>query len=250
MGFIGDEKEIKEKTKGEGYGVGELYVYETLKCARRNDKGKEGKAKIFDTDSYNFHLYPEDGAIASQIAEEIREKRLAVIKEFEKMEESKITTLQTIAKFNAENKIHGKIYISGKSDGKGGDGQKGGNEPEFNQLYRYIVAEKNNVLYELNFMRFFIDRENKVNCILKAIQFDRCMGEFVNKSIEGCCDICYPKTSEAQSEEDLKYILKNRKGESFCYNPPISFYDTADNIAETFIRFINDCDKWSHANNE
>lgn len=236
MGFIGDEKEIKEKTKGEGYGVGELYVYETLKCARRNDKGEEGKAKIFDTDSYNFHLYPEDKEITIQIGKEIKNLREKVMDCLIKEKGCEEVPGDTIPEENM-------IYISKGAGSRGGNG-------EFHGLYKFILAKKNNRKYELNFMRFFIDRENKVNCILKAIQFDRCMGEYVNKSIEGCCDICYPKTSEAQSEEDLKYILKNRKGESFCYNPPISFYDTADNIAETFIRFINDCDKWSHANNE
>ncbi len=245
MGFIGDEKEIKEKTKGEGYGVGELYVYETLKCARED-------AKIFDTDRYNFHLYPEDKTVMKKIADEVNDIRNEVIKRLKEQ-----GACVNRHEFDKHHKDDDTIYVSAEIDEKNevvarrGCGANGNIQElsgEYNQLYRFIAARKKDILYELNFMRFFIDRENKVNCILKAIQFDRCMKESVNQSVKGGCDICYPNTSEAQSEEDLKYILKNRKGESFCYNPPVSFYDTADNIAEAFIDFINECDKWSSGN--
>ena len=247
----------KIKIKKDIYVSGDLYENRII----------DERISIFDITTFNFHLYPEDEKIARQIKHDIQEKRFDVIKAFaENGEQWKVEHLPTTDNFDktlkaisekADSNRDSKIYVSGDSKNKicgyGGQGKIVGETSPNSKIFHFIRAMKNGVIYELNFMRFFIDGEEndkKVNCILKAIQFDRCMGEFVNKSIEGYCDICYPKTSEAQSEKELNKIREDRKKESFCYNPPISFYDTADNIAETFIRFINDCDKWSHANNE
>lgn len=109
---------------------------------------------------------------------------------------------------NEENRI----YISKGAGAGGGNGKLQG-------LFKYILVKKNGIQYELNFMRFFIDTENNVNCILKAIQFDRCVGEYVNK----CDGICYPGTSKWQTDEELKSMLNQREGKSFCYNPDVSF---------------------------
>lgn len=119
---------------------------------------------------------------------------------------------------------------------------------EANHLYRYIAARKNGVLYELNFMRFFIDKENKVNCILKAIQFDRCMDNRsnggVNYDVETKkCKVRYPTSYQSQ-KNCLNKILEANKKKSFCYNPEVSFYDKSEDIARAFIEFINECDKW------
>ena len=255
MGFIGDEDKIRKIT---GYGVGELYETNT---SQKIECSKESNAKILDISTFNFHLYPKDEEIAIRIEKEIREQRKAVLKVFENMEQSdskKIKTLKTGGEFDKVDKADGgMIYISGQSDGRGGYGASGGTKEteEFKHLYHYILAKKNNIKYELNFMRFFIDRENKVNCILKEIQFDRCMDDRELSGVnydQGKCKVCYSTSRQSQVACRDKIIEKNSKEslKSFCYNPPISFYDTADNIAETFIRFINDCDKWSHANNK
>ena len=119
------------------------------------------------------------------------------------------------------------IYISGNSDGYG-DGSLGGNE--FKNLYRYILVMKNNRKYELNFMRFFIDKENKVNCILKAIQFDQCMDDRKLSGVnydKGKCKVCYPTSRQSQVSRRDKIIEKNSKEslKRFCYNPAVSFYD-------------------------
>ena len=281
MGFIGDEDKIRKIT---GYGVGELYEKtnvsqnQKIKCVRIEcardranilDIGKlkyddNGKT-IYNGATFNFHLYPKDENVAIRIAKEIREKRIAVIKAFENMEQLgsiKIKTLKTKGEFNKVDKADdGMIYISGKSDGSGGYGAGGG--AEFKNLYRYILAMKNNRKYELNFMRFFIDRENKVNCILKEIQFDRCMDDRelsgVNYDQEKC-KVCYPTSRQSQTTRRDKIIEENSKEslKSFCYNPAVSFYynsedkegivDNAKMIAEEFIEFIDACDKRSKTN--
>ena len=67
-------------------------------------------------------------------------------------------------------------------------------------LYKYIALRKNGIAYELNFMRFFIDEENRINCILGRPQFDRCIGNCVNRK-----GICYPHTPDSEKGQ-LKNI--------------------------------------------
>ena len=277
MASIGEEEEIKKKTEdktGEGYGVGKLYEThviavttfqremsavravveaEEIKCARGKD------AKIFDTDLYNFHLYPEDEEIAKQIKHDIQGKRFDVIKAFaENGKQWKVELLPTTDNFDkilkailgkADSDRDSKIYVSGDSKNKtcgyGGQGNIVGETSSNSKIFYFVRAMKNGVIYELNFDGE--EKDKKVNCILKEIQFDRCVEDYVNK-YKGNCDICYPPTSESQSEEDLKNILEERKGKSFCYNPALSFYDTPQRIAEAFIAFINECERWSKTN--
>lgn len=233
MGTDKTKNEIEIRQISGGYASGNLYEGNT-------ENNIDKRISIFDKNTYNFHLCSEDKEIANKIRDEIGSLREKVMDCLIKEKGCEEVSGHTIPKEKNEENM---IYIS-KGAGSGGGTR------ELNGLFKFILAMKNGVIYELNFMRFFIDRENKVNCILKAIQFDRCMGEFVNKSIEGCCDICYPKTNEAQSEKELNEIQEERKEKSFCYNPDVSFFDGAKLIAEAFKKFIDDCDKWSHANNE
>lgn len=243
-----------DKTKNEiEYASGNLY-----ECIEGNIKKIDKRISIFDKNTYNFHLYPEDEKIAGQIKLDIQEKRFDVIKAFpENGKKWKVELLPTMETFKAilkkaESNRDSKIYVCGDSKNKtwgyGGQGNIVGETSPNSKIFHFIRAMKKGVIYELNFMRFYIDGEEndkKVNCILKEIQFDRCMGEFANKSGNDC-DICYPETDKSQS--DLKKLLG--KGKSFYYNPTISFYDTADNVAKAFIDFINDCDKWGHVKHE
>lgn len=96
-------------------------------------------------------------------------------------------------------------------------------------------------------MRFFIDKEKNVNCILKAIQFDRCMDKRSNGGVNydvktKKCRICYP-TSYRSQKNSLNKIIDDNKGKSFCYNPDVSFFDKPEDIAKAFIEFIDECDK-------
>lgn len=253
--MIGNEKQIINIT---GYGVGELYetnITQKIECS------KGDKAKILDDKLFNFHLYPEDETVKKETAKKVNNVRNEVIKQ---LKEQGVCVDRE--KFNKSSKDDNddNIYVSAVIDeknkvvpnrgcgGGGGTGELGG-------LYRFIAAKKNGVLYELNFMRFFIDKEKKVNCILKAIQFDRCMNQSVNCD-NGECKICYPKSYQSQAAYLNKIIEKNSNKEglkSFCYNPDVGFYydsknekKTAKNaalIAKAFIDFINECDEWKKA---
>lgn len=221
MRFIGNEKKIKEITGNgnmdKGYGVGRLFSIDgEIEYAKGDD------VKILDVKSYNFHLYPEDKDQRDNIKNAIDNKRKEIKDELGKL-------------------VKDKKEISIRSCA-------GSPHHEELKLFSYIKATKENIKYELNFMRFYIDVEEnnkKVNCILEEIQFDRCIGDYVNKNkIDNKCDICYPMTRNPQSEQELKNILENcRKGKSFCYNPAVSFSDDAEKIAKKFIEFIDRCDE-------
>ena len=91
-------------------------------------------------------------------------------------------------------------------------------------------------------MRYFCDKEDKVNCIINAIQYDRIVKNnsknLLNKKINQD-GIKYPGTYRNQL--DLKKLVEESKDENFCYNPPVNF-DDIKGIAENFISFINVCD--------
>ena len=225
-----DEKKIKETSE---YGIGELY-----KCNSSNGEIEIIKDKMssFDTRSCNFHLCPK--CACQDIKAYITDKRSIIIDYLISNRSIKMVLAKDIENANEKDTI----YVSE------GHGKIGGRN-EFKGLFKYILAKKNGIKYELNFMRFFIDKDKKVNCILKAIQFDRCVGKAVNAD-----GICYPEsTIDAETEildkhqkrefnvEEFKEKFEN--GKSFCFNPGVNFYDSEEDIATAFIDFINKCDK-------
>ena len=269
------EKCIKKCTDDDkgAYQCGELYESKVKKdnCIPA--------AIFFDKNTYNYHLFPYDkenllGSVNKmrEIAEEVEKVRDEVIKQLDGSDG--VCVNREKFKQSCEDDNDDKIYVSAdiKEDnndkkvqnGSGVDGDirqlRETSYKEANHLYRYIAARKNGILYELNFMLFFIDRENKVNCILKAIQFDRALypkgkdKKFVNVGEDGKFDIAYPTSYESQAARCDKIIKENSKEslKSFCYNPDVGFYynsedkegtiDNAKLIADKFIEFINKCD--------
>lgn len=217
MAQTSDEKTIKEIT---GLGIGKLYYMKVSEETEIRLCVKEGK--VFDMESCNFHLYPE--------SEDETDKCAGIIDSLRKAVLNKLKTNPLAFSYGIRVNI-----------------RKGNSA--FNPVYKYIYAEKNGVGYELNFMRFFIDRDKKVNCIIPALQYDRCVGDYVNKAADGSCDICYP-TSYQSAESRLNKLLAERKGKSFCFNPAMTlngiadadYESTAEMITENFIDFIIKCD--------
>ena len=75
------------------------------------------------------------------------------------------------------------------------------------KLYRYITAYKNGVIYELNFMRYFCDKGNRVNCIINAIQYDRIVKSNSIKLFKKTINydgMKYPRTYENQHQLEKK----------------------------------------------
>ena len=120
-------------------------------------------------------------------------------------------------------------------------------------LFKYIAAVKNNVLYELNFMRFYVEN-SQVNCVVKAIQFDR----VIDKDCAKFCykranrgEIRYPNASDKDRPKELEKLIEKYKGESFFYdpkddpkvNPNVTFDSKPTEILKAFIEFINTCEE-------
>lgn len=198
----------------------------------------------FDEKTYNFHLCPKKEKKRTAIATEITEKRKAVLESLKNLDSEAVKIVPGSGISEEEKDV---IYVS---EGKG---ERGGHKLdgwELGGLFKFISAKKNGITYELNFMRFFVEDakngDKRVNCILKAVQFDRCMKEGVNQSVDGGCDICYPTCSGSQTHEELKGLLETRAGQSFCFNPGLEFIENdaenAKEIARAFIGFINVCD--------
>ena len=101
-------------------------------------------------------------------------------------------------------------------------------------------------MYELNFMKFFISKDNKVNCIVKDIQFDRVIDDstsIIMKKRVNRNEICYPTSYRGQSTDTLEKLKKKNQGKSFFYNPQISFDIAEADILEKFVEFIDICEK-------
>lgn len=226
-----EEVEITEKQRKK-YKFGNLYLKSLKNELNENDYGC-----IFDDSTNNFHLYPyEEENILAEMKKCINE----IMDEFKKNSEIEIVETRASLEKRIDEEIGEKILIYTNNKEKAGylkcDGKIVSN------LYRYITAYKNGVLYELNFMRYFCDKEDKVNCIINAIQYDRIVKNnsknLLNKKINQD-GIKYPGTYRNQL--DLKKLVEESKDENFCYNPPVNF-DDIKGIAENFISFINVCD--------
>lgn len=102
-------------------------------------------------------------------------------------------------------------------------------------LYKYLPFYYNGKIYNINFMRFYIDKDNKVYCIFKQIQFDRTNRRNVNED-----GICYPKTYQNHINK-LDKLIQDNKGKNFCYNPPVA-YDDTEGIVKEFVRFVKKCE--------
>lgn len=104
-------------------------------------------------------------------------------------------------------------------------------------LYKYLPFYYNGKIYNINFMRFYIDKDNKVNCIFKQIQFDRTNRRNVNED-----GICYPKTYQNHVNK-LDKLIQDNKGKNFCFNPPVA-YDDIEGIVKEFVKFVKKCEKY------
>lgn len=214
----------KLKEKYGNYSIGNLYLSRETKESIIEPIGCEN---VFDTKSFNYHLYPEDIERTNEIAKKLDELRGKIKEKFK----------ERIARDNKSV-----IYLNGRK----------GNTA-FNPLFKYIqVAKKDTSLtYNLTLFRFFVSDEKRINCVLGAVQFDCCVGDTVNKTPKGECYICYPNCNE--QEKDLDDIINNANDKSFFYNPSIYFEIEeikikekldllAEKIVMEFIDFINRCE--------
>lgn len=216
------------------YGIGKLF-YEKVA-----DTGiGKGEIAIFDDASKNYHFYPKNKKFLKKWEEEIKEKKNAIENAIEEQIEANDTLIKVKSKEDLDNiaaedkeKIH--IWC-------GSRGTLKCEKKTICTLFKYIVAVKNGVLYELNFMRFYISNDNKVNCIFKSLQYDRVANpkKTVNQD-----EICYPTSYRGQSYETLYKLIENNKDNNFFYNPQVSFDAEPEEILKDFINFIKECEKY------
>lgn len=100
-----------------------------------------------------------------------------------------------------------------------------------------ISVYKNRRYYSINFMRFYLDNECKVNCIFDQVQFDSSKNGNVNSE----CEINYPKTYKGQNEK----MIRLSKNGACVYNPRQC--EDVKELVDSFVKFIkkvDDEDKW------
>lgn len=176
---------------------------------------------VYDTDTQNVHLVPSDEKAlnkANVIISELKELTFKLL-----VENIKSCKICSTKEFDNTVKLNDdKWYVYGNSNGSL---KCSNDEHDFKDvfLYKYIALRRNGITYELNFMRFFIDEYNRINCILESPQFDRCEGKYVNDN-----GICYPHTPDSEkgqlkniiSVTEMHFGIKN-----FCFNPPCAGID-------------------------
>lgn len=230
MGNICKTEYNKIKNNYGNYLIGNLYV------SNANSQTIEQNPceKVFDTDNFNYHMYPKDDAYEKKIAAKIKILRSKVIECLKDAIENENLGMRDL-KINTRKGCQARV----------------------SPLYLYIYTEKNGIVYEINFMRFFISNdENSINCILSAIQFDCChKGTLINQDKDDTnkCHINYPTSYQGQ-ETYLDKIIDEFQTRNFCYNPPIYFSlddlmdgskelcNIAKRISSSFINFIKQCE--------
>ena len=225
-----EEVEMTERKK---YKAGKLYLK-----SLRNEFNENEYGCIFDDSTNNFHLYPyEEENILAEMQKCIND----IMDELKKNSEIEIVETRAALEQRIDEEIGEKIliYTNNKKNG----GYLNCDYKRVSNLYRYITAYKNGVIYELNLMRYFCDKENRVNCIINAIQYDRIVKSNSIKLFKKTINyngLKYPTSYENQRQLEKK--ITDNKEKDFCYNPPVNF-DDIKGIAENFISFINLCDQ-------
>lgn len=140
-----------------------------------------------------------------------------------------------------EDNYKNKMVIDEIKGKKTGEGSGNGKLSQVTRgLYKYLPFYYNGKIYNINFMRFYIDKDNKVNCIFKQIQFDRTNKENINED-----GICYPKTYQNHVNK-LDKLIQDNKGKNFCYNPPVTYEakEAVEAIVEKFVEFVKKCEEY------
>ena len=242
MTMTSDVEVINNWTHGNVDGIGKII------CGGREFLPNYKDEKILDNTTYNFHLFPdievlseEDKNLWLDYFDRVRKLRKKIIEELGK----KIKNLETIGRSEYKNpskieKYDSTTYYLAENVGEKGVLDGISNiyiNNGFNQFFRCIPIYKTGRYYTINFMRFYLDNECKVNCIFDRVQFDSSKNGNVNSESE----INYPKTYKGQNE---KMIRLSEKG-ACVYNP--RQYEGVKELVDSFVKFIkkvDDEDKW------
>lgn len=258
MCMTNDIDKIREIT---GYEPGKAFIYGfnedgrmRRECVETYGVDTPGEPVVYDTRTKNFHIYPNSMKITDEIKRNEADLRLKVYNYFIeycnnnketfdviKYEKSKPSEIACSKKLRISEEMHDKMVIDKVVDCQKGEGC--GNNKVTRGLYKYLPFYYNGKIYNINFMRFYIDKDNKVNCIFKQIQFDRTNRRNVNED-----GICYPKTYQNHVNK-LDKLIQDNKGKNFCYNPPVAYEakeaeKAVEEIVKKFVEFVKKCEEY------
>lgn len=255
MCMTNDIDKIREIT---GYEPGKASIYGfneegrvRRECVETYGVDTPGEPVVYDTKTKNFHIFPSDLKIADTISESEKKLRLDVYNYFieycnnnkETFDVFKSNTSKPREKLqlSKEDNYKNKMVIDEIKGKKTGEGSGNGKLSQVTRgLYKYLPFYYNGKIYNINFMRFYIDKDNKVNCIFKQIQFDRTNKENINED-----GICYPRTYQNHVNK-LDKLIQDNKGKNFCYNPPVAYEakEAEKAIVEKFVEFVKKCEEY------
>ncbi|RGH93735.1 hypothetical protein DW708_11710 [Ruminococcus sp. AM27-11LB] len=197
---------------------------------------EKGERAIFDTVKNNYHFYPLDEALCNTWSNNLENKRSKIIEQIKGY--SSINLCENWIELDKIPENDFKIYIYA-----GNSGELKKEHKTVCSIFKYMCAVKNGVLYELNFMRFYIDHK-RVNCTMKKIQFDRVIdnGKMSQRTVNHK-GICYPETDSNETIEELEKRLNDNKQKSIFFNPEVTYEDEPDKIINAFLEFIKVCDE-------
>ena len=258
MGMTNDIDKIREIT---GYEPGKAFIYGfnedgrvRRECVETYGVDTPGEPVVYDTRTKNFHIFPNSMEITDEILQSEADLRLKVYNYFIeycnnnketfdviKYEKSRPSENARYKKLRISEEMHDKMVIDKVVDCKKGEGC--GKNKVTRGLYKYLTFYYNGKIYNINFMRFYIDKDNKVNCIFKQIQFDRTNKENINED-----GICYPKTYQNHVNK-LDKLIQDNKGKNFCYNPPVAYEakeaeKAVEEIVKKFVEFVKKCEEY------
>lgn len=235
-----NEKDYNDNIKEYKFGLGELFLGNT------SNKIERSSIAVFDTVSHNYHFYPKNKDDLEKLETNLNNKRNSIIGKIKRRDNLQL--VETWEDMNVGNEKASKddtIFYANR------DGTLKQDNDHLCHLFKYIAAVKNNVLYELNFMRFYISTDKKINCILKSIQFDRVIDspQKIEKRYANRNEIYYPTAYTNRSIDKLQNIVGDNKGKSIFFNPQVDYEDEPEIILNAFIDFINTCDKYGSKTN-
>ena len=224
-------KQPIEKGSGIYYDNNEIIDNHPLNKHIADGAYKTYASVVFDTKTYNFHIFPSNIGECEILVKEF----LSLIEEFKKRSEQLKTELN-IKKIKFGN---GTISALNKIDSSMPNG-----------IFKYIEIVYNNQYYSINFMRYTC-KDNVVGCTMRAIQFHKNETKYING-----LGICYPETDDdntykkiiSSTVEKQKHKEKIIEAyENICYNPPVVWptddkgeweQDKIEDIVNCFIAFI------------
>lgn len=175
--------------------------------------------RLVDKTSGNFHLYPSNIKL-EEFCSKVIEKKLEDIKDYIKNHEENII-IEKYKKYRKEKCIAEcrikKPYSKGKYAGM--------------HLFNYLKVFGENTTYDLTGIRFFIDQNDQVNCILLCFQIEICGSESNKDGKTGIKK--YPHTPyDGEGNERYYNLDKDSEGNKIDIN------SDAEKIAEAFLNFV------------